>query len=140
MQNGWTALIRAVRFGHADCARLLIDAGADKEIKDKVRTVHDHCFADILVAIDCALKLVYSMHRILIIAVQWRKPIHDDFIRDFYLSPNELTHVCVSAVWQNRIRCGSNACQSRYWQSTFGMYFSLSVDYLSPGKNSWLIY
>jgi hypothetical protein len=36
-QGGWTALIRAARFGHTDCVRLLLDAGADKEAKDHVR-------------------------------------------------------------------------------------------------------
>jgi ankyrin repeat protein len=36
-QYGWTALIFAADGGHADCARLLIDAGADKEAKDSVR-------------------------------------------------------------------------------------------------------
>ena len=36
-QYGGTALIGAARFGHADCARLLLDAGADKEAKDNVR-------------------------------------------------------------------------------------------------------
>ncbi len=36
-QDGNTALIRAARKGHTDCARMLIDAGADKEAKDEVR-------------------------------------------------------------------------------------------------------
>ncbi len=36
-QWGWTALIVAAEKGRADCARLLLDAGADKEAKDKVR-------------------------------------------------------------------------------------------------------
>jgi hypothetical protein len=36
-QNGWTALICAATNGHADCVRLLLDAGADKEAKDSVR-------------------------------------------------------------------------------------------------------
>ncbi len=31
------ALIHAAQNGHADCARLLLDAGADKEAKDYVR-------------------------------------------------------------------------------------------------------
>ncbi len=34
---GWTALIHAVWKGRADCARLLLDAGADKNAMDKVR-------------------------------------------------------------------------------------------------------
>ncbi len=36
-QGGWTALMRAARLGHADCARLLLDAGADKNAKGEVR-------------------------------------------------------------------------------------------------------
>ncbi len=35
-QSGDTALFSAAECGHADCVRLLIDAGADKEAKDKV--------------------------------------------------------------------------------------------------------
>ncbi len=35
-QFGWTALIRAAEKGHADCARLLLDAGADKSATEKV--------------------------------------------------------------------------------------------------------
>ena len=36
-QNGWTALMRAAEHGRADCVRLLIDSGADKDAKDNVR-------------------------------------------------------------------------------------------------------
>ncbi len=36
-QDGCTALICAARNGHSDCARLLLDAGADKETKCNVR-------------------------------------------------------------------------------------------------------
>ncbi len=36
-QDGRTALMWAAAEGHADCARLLLDAGADKEVKDQVR-------------------------------------------------------------------------------------------------------
>ena len=36
-QDGWTALICAADQGRADCVRLLIDAGADKEAADNVR-------------------------------------------------------------------------------------------------------
>jgi ankyrin repeat protein len=35
-QAGWTALIFAAANGHVDCARLLIDAGADKNAKNQV--------------------------------------------------------------------------------------------------------
>jgi hypothetical protein len=37
-QFGRTALNWAARQGHVDCARLLLDAGADKKPKDRVRT------------------------------------------------------------------------------------------------------
>ena len=38
-QIGMTALMCAASGGHADCMRLLLDAGADKELKDNVRFV-----------------------------------------------------------------------------------------------------
>ncbi len=34
---GSTALMTAAEKGHADCVRLLVDVGADKEAKDNVR-------------------------------------------------------------------------------------------------------
>jgi hypothetical protein len=36
-QNGSTALIWAARYGRVDCARLLLDAGADMNVTDRVR-------------------------------------------------------------------------------------------------------
>jgi ankyrin repeat protein len=42
-QGGFTALMFAASSGHADCVRLLIDAGADKEIRNNVRA--GRCFA-----------------------------------------------------------------------------------------------
>jgi hypothetical protein len=36
-QYGYTALMYAAVRGHADCLRLLIDAGADKDTKSNVR-------------------------------------------------------------------------------------------------------
>ncbi len=36
-QNGWTALIYAARYRHADCVGLLLDADADKNAKSYVR-------------------------------------------------------------------------------------------------------
>ena len=39
IQDGDSALIHAVRGGHTDCVRLLVEAGADKETKDSVRDV-----------------------------------------------------------------------------------------------------
>ena len=36
-QDGETALMCAATRGHADCVRVLLDAGADKEAKNKVR-------------------------------------------------------------------------------------------------------
>jgi hypothetical protein len=40
-QSGLTALIGAAIGGHSDCARLLLEAGADKEAKTEVRRVFD---------------------------------------------------------------------------------------------------
>ncbi len=37
VQDGQTALMKASAKGHAECARLLLDAGADKEAKANVR-------------------------------------------------------------------------------------------------------
>ena len=37
MQDGWTALMWAAGNDHADCARLLLDAGADTNVKGGVR-------------------------------------------------------------------------------------------------------
>ena len=36
-QFGYTVLMLSAEKGHADCARLLLDAGADKEAKNHVR-------------------------------------------------------------------------------------------------------
>ncbi len=38
-QDGSSALMGTVYYGHVDCARLLLDAGADKEVTDWVRRV-----------------------------------------------------------------------------------------------------
>ena len=38
-QTGWTALMMTAEYGHADCARLLLDAGADANVVAKVRRV-----------------------------------------------------------------------------------------------------
>jgi ankyrin repeat protein len=37
LQGGMTALLVAILNGHLDCARLLIDAGADKDAAENVR-------------------------------------------------------------------------------------------------------
>ena len=37
LQAGWTALLWAAENGRMDCARLLLDAGADKNAKSNVR-------------------------------------------------------------------------------------------------------
>ncbi len=39
MQFGLTALTYAAQMRHADCVRLLLEAGVDKNAKDKVRCV-----------------------------------------------------------------------------------------------------
>jgi hypothetical protein len=33
-QRNYTALIRAAVGGHSECVRILVDAGADKEVRD----------------------------------------------------------------------------------------------------------
>ena len=43
MQYGTTALIFAAQFGRADCVRLLLDFGADKEVQNKVRSAVSVC-------------------------------------------------------------------------------------------------
>ncbi len=60
VQDGRTALMCAADIGYADCVRMLLDAGADKEAKDNVRyqycnlwegcvSVHVcHCFGCLL--------------------------------------------------------------------------------------------
>jgi hypothetical protein len=42
-QGGNTALIRSTYWGQADCVRLLIDAGTDKEVRDQVRRRSPFC-------------------------------------------------------------------------------------------------
>ena len=44
-QDGWTALMWAAERGHADCVQLLIDAGADKDVRNEVRV--SHCIAEV---------------------------------------------------------------------------------------------
>ena len=41
-QNGYTALHLAVSNGHYDCSQLLIQAGADVDIQNSVRTLYIH--------------------------------------------------------------------------------------------------
>ena len=41
-------------YGHADCARLLIDAGADKDAKGEVRRRSLHCGDAFLYCFSCA--------------------------------------------------------------------------------------
>jgi hypothetical protein len=48
LQKAFTALILAAQKGHADCVRLLTEAGADKNAKDK---------QDCLTALHCAVQL-----------------------------------------------------------------------------------
>jgi ankyrin repeat protein len=39
LQDGRTALIWAAQIGHVDCVRLLVSAGSDTNIKEKVRDI-----------------------------------------------------------------------------------------------------
>ena len=41
-QGGYTALHEAVRYGHLDCAQLLIQSGAVVDIKSYVSTLYVH--------------------------------------------------------------------------------------------------
>jgi ankyrin repeat protein len=41
-QDGWTALHYAVIYGRYDCAQLLIQSGADVDIKNTVSTLYVH--------------------------------------------------------------------------------------------------
>ena len=47
-QGGETALFSAAYYGNADCVRLLLAAGADKNAQDEVRRCpfYDHCGVD----------------------------------------------------------------------------------------------
>ncbi len=42
-QGGNTALMYVGRYGHMECAQLLLDAGADKNAKDNVRGCRHVC-------------------------------------------------------------------------------------------------
>ena len=44
-QSGYTALIEAASRGHADCVRMLVDAGADKDARDNVRRRSLLCYS-----------------------------------------------------------------------------------------------
>ncbi len=53
-QDGRTALIEADKMGHADCVRLLLDAGADKNAANNVRA--GVCFHDFVCScMECVL-------------------------------------------------------------------------------------
>ncbi len=58
-QYGRTALIWAAAKGHADCVRLLLDAGADKEAKCKVRA---SAVARVGIASRCLVGFLIFLH------------------------------------------------------------------------------
>ena len=61
-QFRFTALIRAAQAGHADCVRLLLDVGADKDAKEYVRAAR----IIVCVCILCHFLLMYvRMYRYL---------------------------------------------------------------------------
>ena len=62
-QYGWTPLMSAARGGHADCVRVLLDAGADKEVKRRIYT--DHVRGEYTSAVARALVAV-------LLELQWR--------------------------------------------------------------------
>jgi ankyrin repeat protein len=43
-QDGNTALLLAVKNGRADVAKLLVDAGCDRNVENKVRGLRDHFY------------------------------------------------------------------------------------------------
>ena len=43
LQEGWTALMMALKAGHMECVQVLLDKGADVNMKKKVRSVILHC-------------------------------------------------------------------------------------------------
>jgi hypothetical protein len=63
IQDCDSALIHAVRGGHTDCVRLLVEAGADKEAKDSVRHLafsFSEIFAVTFILISIAFMLCFS--------------------------------------------------------------------------------
>jgi hypothetical protein len=60
----WTALMMAARDGHANCVRLLVDAGADKDAKDKVRVSNGLVLASLRYfcdrSISCSVLMVHN--------------------------------------------------------------------------------
>ncbi len=59
-QDGYTALISAAAYGHADCVRLLIDAGANKEAKNGVRA--SRCFAGYLLGLVYLIAIYFHLY------------------------------------------------------------------------------
>ena len=57
-QGGMTALMCATANGRADCARLLIDAGADKEVKDDVRVGRSCFISPFVLLLFCCIDLI----------------------------------------------------------------------------------
>jgi hypothetical protein len=71
-QDGNTALMYAAEDGHADCVRLLIDAGADKNIGNNVRVsrciAEAHYFISLLPSLQLSLVFInfffYFSHQV----------------------------------------------------------------------------
>lgn len=63
-QYGRTSLVFAAEKGHADCVRLLLDAGADKNAKDRVRRVGMPymCFLRFGATRNCFFARIFSRH------------------------------------------------------------------------------
>ena len=65
-QGGWTALIYAAANGRADSARLLIDAGADKNTKDRVRDVWHVDFPRFRI---CARAVFFTCQNLILVSI-----------------------------------------------------------------------
>ncbi len=71
MQNGWTALVWAAHMGHADCVRLLLDAGANKDTMNNVRAIAGcFCLARPMSRRngDCGITCSFEILRVCVIA------------------------------------------------------------------------
>ncbi len=63
--NGWTALLWASVYGHADTARVLVELGASVEAVDKVN-IHAHALAN-----TCFMKDVFVLMRMTIAMISF---------------------------------------------------------------------
>ena len=77
-QSGWTALIFAAEKGHVDCARLLIDTGADKDARNNVRRW-------VLLCRVALLKCIFHFFVFLTGLINSQVQVYDDLLLMFLL-------------------------------------------------------